>query len=205
MRILRSLSLLHRPKLVPEQRSFSFYILYFLHTVILAIGFGSIGWLLSAVQASAFIWLSCSGLIVYLVTVQQGGIVLAHGWVTTLIAISAITRPWPAPWAAHIPYHQPQLWAIALLLMWGIAIALIHLLALSPKLTRVLWHKLATQQRSIVLFNNLARQFPLRASINRLMIRRSRSSRTFIDSVIISWVGCAIALGTVIYHVGGTR
>lgn len=157
-----------------RKRSIS-YLFYSLQLLILATGFGAVGWFLTAIHAGVIVWFSVYGLILYLVNTQQGGLFLAHGWVIMAIAFSAVSRIWPSSWAAHIPYEQPRLWAFILLLIWGMAIALIHLLASSPRPTYT-----------------LLRQLPL------------PSSRLMTTILLMGWVSMAIALGILTYRLGGS-
>ncbi|NET10903.1 MAG: hypothetical protein F6K16_40705 [Symploca sp. SIO2B6] len=154
------------------------YFLYGLQLLVLAIGFGLVGWFLTAIHVHKVVWLSVYGLILYLVNVQQGGLFLAHGWVIVAIAFSAITRIWPSVWASHIPYEEPRLWAFILLLIWGVAIALIHLLALSPNPTR-----------------KFLRQLPFLSS-------PFISSSLTTAILLMGWVSMAIALGGLTYQIG---
>ena len=157
---------------------------YYLHLLMLSIGFVAVGWFLAAVHAKLLIWLSLVSLIIYLVNTQKGGIILAHGWLAMLISLSTITRIWPSVWPSHIPYHQPRLWALIVLIIWAIAALLIHLLASSPQLT----------QRELnnrpVLFLNLASSQPL-----------TRPSMV-VTTTLITLVGSATALGAVTYSLG---
>lgn len=142
------------------------------------------GWFLAAIQAKVFVWLSLYSLVIYLVNTQRGGIVLAHGWVSLVISISAVTRIWPSVWPSHIPYDQPRLWALILLIVWGIAATLVHLLATSPLLLRQRFLQIPwvfSQQDSSIAISKA----PAIATI-----------------IIIVWVGGAIALGSIIYTLG---
>ena len=159
---------------------------YYLHLFVLSIGFSAVGWFLAAIQAKLLIWLSLASLVVYLVNAQQGGVILAHGWLAILISISTVTRIWPSVWPSHIPYHSPRLWALILLIIWAIAATLIHLLASSPKLT----HQELTHLPSPV--RNTALMLPL-----------ARTS-AIITTTLILWVGGTIALGVMAYTLGAS-
>ena len=165
---------------------------YYLHVLILSIGFFAVGWFLAAIHAKCLVWLSLASLIIYLVNTQQRGLVLAHGWVAMVISVSTVTRIWPSIWPSHIPYHQPRLWAITVLIIWAIATTLIHLLASSPQLTQ---HELTQHPMTL--------RFALRyQSLAFSLFPASTKPSTIIFAVLIAWVGSAIALGVMAYLLG---
>lgn len=159
-------------------------IFFYSHFLLLVLGFGAVGWFLAAIQAKVFVWLSLYSLVIYLVNTQRGGIVLAHGWVSLVISISAVTRIWPSVWPPHIPYEEPRLWAIILLIVWGIAATLVHLLATSPLLLRQKFP-----------------QHPWIMSQQDTSVAISKAP-VIVTLPIIVWVGGAIALGSIIYSLG---
>ena len=174
----------------------------------LSIGFCAVGWFLAAIHAKILIWLSLAGLIIYLVNTQKGGIVLAHGWVAMVMSISAVTRIWPSVWPSHIPYHKPRLWALILLMIWAIAATLIHLLASSPQLT----HQQLSQQpftQQPLSQRPLTWWFAFRKRMPAFGLASASASASpstkpsiIIFTVLISWVGSAIALGAMTYTLG---
>ncbi|MEM9212810.1 MAG: hypothetical protein AAGD25_00405 [Cyanobacteria bacterium P01_F01_bin.150] len=150
------------------------------------------GWYLAAIHAQFLIWLSLASLIIYLINTQQGGLVLAHGWVAVVMSISAVTRIWPSVWPSHIPYHYPQLWALILLIIWAIAATLIHLLASFPHMTQQEF-----AQHPVALRLALRHRSPAL----RLSITSARTSNLFFV-ILMAWVSSAIALGAMAYIIG---
>lgn len=159
---------------------------YFLHVSILGIGFCLVGWFLAAINAHTLVWLSLASVLVYLVNTQRGGLVIAHAWLAMGMAVSAVTRIWPSVWPSDIPYQQPRLWALILLVMWGFAATLLHALASAPQLAK----------------QEFAQRPALRHRPPTLRLSSALVKPSTIMAVILFWVSGAIAFGAMTYALG---
>jgi hypothetical protein len=103
----------------------------------IVLGGGSIGgYLLGAFQPPPLVWAMVGLVSWYVIGWTTEAIALASLWLTGLLAIAVVQRPWPPAWAAISPWTNPQLWALLLLGIWGLALLLLISLALSAKQ----WH-----------------------------------------------------------------
>ncbi|ASC69264.1 hypothetical protein XM38_001910 [Halomicronema hongdechloris C2206] len=97
--------------------------------VLMSLGYGVGGWLLAAFQVPGIVWWVTQACTVHLAISGPSAILLSNLWVIGLMLVCAAEQPWPALWPARIPTHHAQTWATILIGLWGVAIALILLLA----------------------------------------------------------------------------
>ncbi|WP_088894089.1 hypothetical protein [Leptolyngbya ohadii] len=86
--------------------------------ILIAVGYGTVGWLLAAFQASVLIVLGTLGIILRLTQVGKDAIVLTNGWTVSVFAIAAVRKSWTPVWGQDIPYTNARLWAGVLILLW---------------------------------------------------------------------------------------
>jgi len=116
--------------------------------VLMTLGSGLGGWLLAAFQVPWIVWWITQACTVHLAISGPSAILLSNLWVIGLMLVCAAEQSWPQVWSPRIPTHHAQTWAMILIGLWGVAIALILLLAwLSHRLDgngyrsrhRILW------------------------------------------------------------------
>lgn len=116
------------------------------YLIVLVLGYGLIGWLLAAFQATWPVWFGTLAVTLYLICSGPAAIALSQSWIVGIMTLAAVLKSWTPVWGSQVPFEQAQLWAKGLLLIWLAAISLAVLLGfastilqpwkLNPRLTR---------------------------------------------------------------------
>ncbi|MGF1460307.1 MAG: hypothetical protein ACFBSG_14940 [Leptolyngbyaceae cyanobacterium] len=85
-----------------------------------------LGSVLSLFTAAPWVWGMTGSVMVYLLWVGRGGLLLASLWVTLLMTALIAFDLFPKIWPQNLHYRY---WALSLMTLWGMAIAILYLLS----------------------------------------------------------------------------
>lgn len=100
-----------------------------LYWLVLGVSCALGGFYLSVYEAGIFVWGLTSLLLLYLAATGQGGILLATSFYTGILGTFTLRYPWPRLLLPGVALFPAQIWALTLLLLWGLGILLILMLA----------------------------------------------------------------------------
>lgn len=99
-------------------------------------GYSIGGFYLSACQPGILGWLLTGLLFLYLSTTGQDGVVLSSAFLSLVLTVFTLVRPWPDVHILFTSLNAAQVWALALLFFWTLGIFLILLLAFAVEFSK---------------------------------------------------------------------
>jgi hypothetical protein len=99
------------------------------YLVLLWLGYGLVGWLLSAYRVPTSVWIGTLMMTFYLAWAGLDAIALASIWVVGVLSIGAIRHAWM--WQIVRPYYQIE--PLVLLIIWLLSLGLVVFTAIAHK------------------------------------------------------------------------
>ncbi|MGC9528631.1 MAG: hypothetical protein ACP5D7_24120 [Limnospira sp.] len=107
---------------------------FWIYAIALFVGYTLAGWFLAAFEVPGFVWLGMFGITLHLAKAGTEAILVANAWVVSVMFVGAVLKTWPTVWLPDLPMRNAPLWAIILIGLWVLAIALVMGLAWGPRL-----------------------------------------------------------------------